>query len=316
MIRISSLIQAYLEQEFHLGWKTKDGRERSFRYLIYAVGDKLVTKLSRDDLENFKGWLIKDQKLAKSSANSHIRDIVRVLNWAVEVKRVIAESPAVGFKQFRTTPSPIRTYEDAQFGELLKAASPIWQARLWAGRFGLRRGEALNLTKANIRDGYMFVEPKKPGRDGATWLWEPKTHECRAVPLPEPLTDLLDVLPCCYPMLSMRLYGRLMKLNKRGLLSEKKRGCPDQNFNRDFRLLQQRAFGKVIGSFHDLRRTFITASLELGIPLHVVQAMSGHKKIETLMTYYTRVRWSAVESAKELLHNSVKTGLPEFARTI
>ena len=41
-------------------------------------------------------------------------------------------------------------------------------------------------------------------------------------------------------------------------------------------------------SSHSGRRSFITISYELGVPLNVIQLATGHKKLENLMGYITK----------------------------
>ncbi|MCB9850529.1 MAG: tyrosine-type recombinase/integrase, partial [Phycisphaerales bacterium] len=70
------------------------------------------------------------------------------------------------------------------------------------------------------------------------------------------------------------------------------------NFNRDWRALCERA--KVTADeFHSLRKSRITLWLEDGVKPHVVRELAGHKDIETTMRYYTKVRDSARDAARQ-----------------
>ncbi len=306
MVKLTSAISLYLQENFYLAHKTKDGKRRAFRYLVEVLGDKLINSLTLDHCEHYKRYLLVGRGLAKSSANIMMRDVGSVLQWAVEVKKLMPENPMAKVKQFKVGQNKIHIWESEHFWQMMEYASPIWQIRLLLGRCGLRRGAVLNITRDNIRDGYIFVEPKRETE--TTWPWAAKDHECRAIPMPDSFDDYLALTACYYPAVSVRVYENSLRLQKRGLLTETRRKTPDQNFNRDFRDLQMAAFGKLAGSFHDLRRTFITAALEGHIPLHVVKALSGHSKTETLMTYYTAVRESMLESARGILNNSIKKG--------
>ena len=307
MVKLSTLLCAYLRENPQLKKKTKDGKQRAFVYFKEIIGDKVLEKLTVDDCYRYRNGLLA-QRLARSSANIYMRDISSVLEWAVRVKQLLERNPMRQVRQLKTS-RKVTMFDNEQFWKLIDMASRIWRARLHAGRLGLRRGEVLNLTKDDIRDGYIFIQPKKTSVD--TWAWEPKSSENRAVPLSEELTGLLEGLDVYYPCLSKRLLDNNLILQDKGLLTECRRDCPDQNFNRDFRKLQLRAFDKIIGRFHDLRATFVTSSLEAGIPIHVVQSWAGHRRIETTMTYYSCVRPYFAESQREILENSLKRGLPK-----
>lgn len=306
MVKLTTLCAVYLQENPQLKLKTKDGKQRAFRYLTHICGDKTADKLTIDDCHQFRNKLLAwGQK--RSSVNIALRDVASVLQWAVAVKQVLTANPMRQVKQLKTS-RVITTFSNHQFWRMVECASPIWRARLLAGRFGLRRGEVLNLTQDDIRDGYMLIQPKN--RTADTWQWEPKAGEHRAVPLPAELAEFLPQLEY-YPTLSRRLLDNNLILQDKELLAECRRDCPDQNFNRDFRLLQQRAFGQVVGRFHDLRATFVTASLEAGIPIHVVQQWAGHRQVKTTLTYYGMVRKSFEESQRPVLESSLKIGLPE-----
>jgi len=237
-----------------------------------------------------------------------LRDVSSVFGWVVKAKKLLEENPLALVKQFKVEQNRVNIYTSEQFAAMMQVASHIWQIRLLLGRCGLRRGEVLNLHKDNVRGGYIYIEPKKTTDD--TWQWRARDYECRIVPAPDLLVGLLERQPCYYVSLSKRLYGNLLRMHRRGVLSARKKKCPDQNFNRDFRLLQLAAFGKQIGIFHDLRRTYITTSLECGVPLHAVQATSGIAKTKTLMTHYSIVRQSSLDCVRESLNNGLKIRLP------
>jgi len=309
MLKLSTLIDFYFEaNSYQLQENTIDGKSRAFRYLIEAVGNKTIERFGVDGAETFKKFLIVEKALAKTSANMMLRDVGSIFSWAVNVKEWLDKNPFKQVKQFKVQQNRVNVYEDEQFATLMNAASPIWQIRLLLGRSGLRRGEALNLTKDNIRDGFIFIEPKRDTAD--TWLWTAKDYECRVVPLCDQLEELLSEAGY-YVSLSKRLYSNCLRHHRQGRLSATRKKVPDQNFNRDFRLLELAAFGKRIGIFHDLRRTFITASLEENIPIQTIQAVSGIAKTRTLMTHYAVVRRSSVEGVREILNSSLKRRLPK-----
>ena len=310
MLKLSGVLKIYLDANgYQLAESTCEGKQRAFKYLIEAVGNKMITTLDIDCCEAFKKYLVVNRCLAKTSANMMMRDVGSIFGWAVKVKELLKTNPFYSVKQFKVEQNRVNIYTAEQFTAMMQVASHIWQIRLLLGRSGLRRGEVLNLHKGNVREGYLYIEPKKTTDE--TWQWRAKDYECRIVPAPDRLGELLERQPCYYVALSERLYGNLLKMLRKGVLSARKKKCPDQNFNRDFRLIELAAFGKRIGYFHDLRRTFITTSLECGVPLHAVQATSGIAKTKTLMTHYSIVRQSSLDCVRETLNNSLKIRLPK-----
>ena len=51
-------------------------------------------------------------------------------------------------------------------------------------------------------------------------------------------------------------------------------------------------------SAHTGRRTFITLSLQNGVPIHILQEQTGHRKIQTLLRYY-KSSLGAIHSATQ-----------------
>jgi integrase len=173
---------------------------------------------------------------------------------------------------------------------------------LTARTTGLRRGELLNLTKENIRDGYIFIEPKT--NTDRTWEWEPKDREIRSVPLIASVAKLIDRLECFYPFLSKRRYENLLKLKDLGFLKGRMRGCPYENFRRDFVTIQRKAFGRQIGNFHNFRKTYITDMVSK-LPDYFVARLSGHSNVKTLTNYYCAVKDEQYEKARQIVTESM-----------
>lgn len=308
-MKLQTLCANYLESfYFDLSESTRETIERAFRYFAKAVGNVSVKDLKPKHIQKFKGWLINEQRLKKSSASVTYRAVAPVLKWAVREGEIL-QDPLRGLSDFKFTKKPPNIYEDWQVEKLLAIANPIQKAAIRLARFyGLRRSEVLNLIYHNIRDDYIYVEPKEMTCE--TWEWHPKVYEVRSIPIYDTETiNTLRRLPGLYPILPETTYRRMLRKQKKGWLKQRERNCPLWNFNRDFNRLQRRAFGKVlINDFHDLRATFCTAGLEAGVPLHVMKELMGHSNIQTTMTYYTVVRQSAKEDARQTLANAYKNG--------
>jgi len=311
MVKLRTLCQNYLAENFWLAESTKETTERAFRYLIECIGNRNIDRVRYEHCSAYKGWLLKTGR-CRTTANIYLRSLSPVFNWAILLK-LLEANPVAKIKQFRVTKKPIRIYDDWQFERMFRfAPDDRWRAiLLCAITTGLRRGAILNLTLNNIRGGFVFVEPKRDSK--TTWLWEPKDKEVRKVPLIEPLAELIKSLGSHpYPMLRAARYGSIMKLKAVGLLTDRIRRCPEQNFRRTFVNIQRRAFGRQVGDFHSLRKTYTTLMCER-LPEHFVMRLTGHNSLKT-MTYYLASRESYYETAKEVASQTIKNGVPGLQR--
>jgi len=303
MVTLRSLCKRYLEERhYDLEDSTREGTERAFRWLAEAVGNKLIDQLDHEDGQRFKNWLIETGR-AKTSANIYLRAVNPVFVYAVAMG-LIKVNPFAAVKEFRITRKPVRIYEAWQVERLVKfAGSPQWQGLILAGYLtGLRRGALLNLTKENIRSGFVYVEPKRA--TDRTWPWEPKDRELRKVPVPADLESFLTSLPNFYPLLTPARTQGILKMQQAHILTSRIRKCPLQNFWRAFRYIQLRAFGKRVGDFHMLRKSYGT-QMCAHLPDYFVMKLLGHTNHKT-MTYYMASRESQFDFARQIASESIK----------
>lgn len=306
MVKLSSLCKGYLEEQFWLADSTQELTNLAFRHLVQCVGDLCIDRLTFQQAESYKGWLLKTGR-SKNTANVYLRALKPVFNWAVRLK-LIVENP-VKVKCFKVTQRPIKVYEDWEFQRMLRySPHRFWRLRLILGRYcGLRRGEVLNLTLNNVRGDYLYVEPKRNTKDG--WEWEPKDKEIRKVPLPYGVRAVVESCNCFYPTIGPKRYHVILRLREAGLLTGRTRRCPIGNFRRDFVTIQRRAFGRQIGTFHELRKTYIT-EMASHLPDYFVTKLSGHSDTRTMVTYYTAVKESQYAQAREIVDAATKRAMP------
>lgn len=307
MVKLTTLCQVYLQENFWLAQSTQETTERAFRWLAQCIGNCLVADLTADRLEHYKGWLLKTSR-QKTTANIYLRAIKTVVAWAVLTKKIIEQNPVENVKELRVTRNPVRNYDDYQVERMLRFAPNIqWQGIILVGfTTGLRRGEILNLTWENIRQGFIYVEPKRNTK--YTWEWEPKDKEIRRVPLVEPVGQMFShfnrELP--YLFIPPKVYCRLITLKDAGLLDQTRRNCPLQNFRRTLVTIHRKAFGRQIGNFKMLRSTYTTMMCDL-LPEHFTIKLLGHSSTKTL-TYYQAARESYYEIARQIASKGIKMG--------
>ena len=304
MVKLRTLCESYLKEHFWLGWSTRQTTERAFRYFALCSGNLTCDRLRFEHISEFKGWLVRTGR-SRTTANIYLRSLKPVFGWAVN-RRIIKDNPATEIREFKVTQRPIRIYEDWEFQRMLRyAPSAVWRLILIIGRTtGLRRGAILNLTRNNIRQGFIFVEPKKDTNH--TWAWEPKDREIRKVPLIEGLGTLIEKDRASnYITIPHRRYRYLMGLKSAGMLNERMRICPLDNFRRTFVAIQRKAFGRQVGTFHDLRKTYAT-EMASSLPDYFTARLLGHSNVSTLVTYYTATKDSQYLQARQIAENAIK----------
>lgn len=288
----------------------------SVRYWIHLLGDTLVLQVDRILIERYRSDLL--ARRARATAAGYLKNVRRLFSWSKDLG-VITADPFDGVPNIRKVKGRNKVYSIAEVDRIhqtiraMGAMNMLRNSHLWEGRVklaqttGMRRGEVLNLLWADINFQAKVITVRYRISDAhITWAWSPKDDDSRVVPLmPEVEAWLnerrayeLQVWPAVarrwqlpiewppYPFLRMPQYAGMVRSIPQ--LSEKVRGCPEQNFSRTFRKILDIA-RIPSGTFHCFRKTFSTALLRDGMsPKDVIQ-LTGHADVETLMEHYTEV---------------------------
>lgn len=291
--KLTNLVCEYLQaKQNRMAWSTKQLTKRSFKYLIGKIGDIGLEFFTVKHAESFQNHLL--DKYSKTTANIYVKTLRPVFRWAMREQWI--ETDVFNIPLPKDITKRMRIYEPFEFQAMLDAANLMWRGRqLLAKTSGMRRSEVLNLNISDIDydQGVVHIQPKKETRD--TWAWEPKGKCSRTVPLTETTANVLmeiqDELPPgqAYLMLSELRNWRVLQMKRKGELSDRIRLCPDENFSTPFRRIIQRA-RVAAGTFHDLRKTYLTEMAESGLPMHWLQRLAGHSSYQTTMTYYVAIR--------------------------
>jgi len=216
-----------------------------------------VTQGKVDDFILHRRGLTKGKKTPKTlslnTLNKYIRNLGSWIRWAQNKRRRYL-SPDIEVRQVRAPQKTIRTLSNDEICRLVKAARPlVWKLRilLMAG-MNLRRGELEALSKAGWSP------------DRRTWaIVEPKTGKSENRPVPTALVPLI--------------IKHLKKCNTDSVFSPWSRSAWEKII----------AKAKLLDiTPHDLRRSYATLQAEAGTPLHTVQRLMHHSKIETTMKSY------------------------------
>jgi len=136
---------------------------------------------------------------------------------------------------------------------------------------GLRFGDAIRITRSWLRGEFLFINTQKTG-------------EKVSIPLHPKLREVLEKYD--YDLAPLRISNQKFNGYVKGICQEA--GILDQveivRFEKGIKQYLTFPKYKLIAS-HTGRRTFITNSILAGIPLPVIQKITGHKKLTTLQKY-------------------------------
>ncbi len=239
-------------------------------FLTDAGRSTEVACVSRDEVDDWKAWMIKSGGYKPSSINSYVRSAAPVFRWLTQRKNpVIRENP---FQKVKYLEEDIPVYEftKEEVGALIEAADPRWKGIIiLACGSGMARGEVLNATWADFdaAANTVTIRNKKDDQAAGIWEWKMKRRgkERRPVQLPMSpkmgsiLMELQSTLNVNqpYPFVWGPRYWDLR--SQIGALSRPTRNCPDSNFDTTFKALcVQAGVEKGERDFHDLRKTAIT----------------------------------------------------------
>lgn len=143
---------------------------------------------------------------------------------------------------------------------------------------GMRKGEILSLRWAQIRNGFIY-------------LTQTKADRARQIPINKDLKKVLDSQP--RHITSDCVFHRAD-------------GTPYQDIIRSFKTAVRAAEIQDF-TFHDLRHTFASRLVMMGVSLKVVQELLGHADIQMTMRYAHLAEKSIVDAVR-LLEGKHETG--------
>ena len=252
------------------------------------------------------------QDLQRAKAKGYSRTVVNtrrtmfnnVLNHAV-AQGWIAYNPGIGIKLPKGLPSSKRSAPtDAMINTIIENyAKPFGMFAMLCLCTGLRKGEALALTKSDIRGGEISVTKSLTLLDGANpKVKEPKSEAGkRTVPivsiLAKPLAEYMA-----------GLHGDILFPSREynGHLGNKY--MTQSNYDTAWN-----GYCKSVGleglTAHQLRHGTATLLFEAGVDVYTARKILGHSKVTTTMEIYTELREQkekqSISKLDEYLHASV-----------
>jgi integrase len=244
---------------FHVRFK-KPSVIKSDTILLRALkryfGPLYLYNIGPQDIERFKAERIKEVKPA--TVNRNLSLVKCMFNKAIQWGKV-DRNPVREVKLLRENNTRIRFLEKSEIQRLIDCCSPhLKPIVILAVNTGMRRGEILNLK-------WIDVDFKR----GLLYLIETKNNTRRETPMNETVRASLM---------------KVLKHPDSPYVFCNNDGKPYESIKTAFHTAIKRA-GISDFRFHDLRHTFASHLVMLGIDLKTVQELLGHKSFEMTLRY-------------------------------
>ena len=291
-------------------------------YLIPALGRHALVRLSSIDVERALASFVRDGRpvvagdtRGRSPVSAvtarHVRAVLRrVLSDAVRAGNV-ARNVAADATPPRVEHRPITYLTARDLGKLLDATAEDELGPLYAlaGITGLRRGELLGLTWADVSDGRLSVRRSMGRISGNGWgLGEVKSARSRrTIPLPLRAREALETVRTGQ-MFARKAAGEAWQ-DRAGLVFTDSVGRPmlpetiSHRFGKD---LARAGVPRV--RFHDLRHSAATTLLATGVPLAVISEWLGHSGIAITASAYAAVVPELLTDAADAMDRALNGG--------
>ncbi|MDP2940555.1 MAG: site-specific integrase, partial [Candidatus Omnitrophota bacterium] len=245
---------------------------------LYNIGPK--------DIEMFKAERIKAVKksnkallktLKPATINRNVALLKCMFNKAIEWRKV-DKNPLKGMKPLKENNKRLRFLEKNEILKLIDCCSPhLKPIVIVAVNSGMRTGEILNLKWNDI-----------DFKTNLIYLMETKNGECREVPMNETVKRTLI---------------KVLKRPESPYVFCNEIGKPYESIKTSFHTAIKRAGIKDF-VFHNLRHTFASHLVMMGIDLRTVQELLGHKSYAMVLRY-SHLSPSHKSKAVELLDKNI-----------
>jgi integrase len=235
-----------------------------------------IDDITNEVLLNFQAKQ-KARKYSNRTVNIHISLIRKIINYAVQKGYI--EAPKLKYPMLRESKRLHAFFSPDEFERLIKKVSGLVLKRIRFGRLtGLRPKELAYLAWDDIDLELEQVKIQAKPK----WGFQIKTDEERIVPLSGEAIEILE---------------RIHRISQWVFSSKKK---PILDIRRALKTAAKKAGIKKTVTPGMLRHSFATHSLMEGADIQAVQAIMGHKSLETT-TRYTHALKESMKRAVELV---------------
>ncbi len=222
--------------------------------LLRAFGDKRLSSITAWQIEKYK--TARTAAVSPRTVNMELALLRHMFGLALSWKRV-QWSPMLEVKRLREVEKPIRALSKAEEKRLLDASPPhLRDLIILALNTGLRLGELRTLAKEAVN---LDV--------GALTVSQSKTGKVRHVPLNDQARDVIErSIAAGAPTILHYNKAPIVNIHRTWYRAIKKANLPGLRI-------------------HDLRHTFATRLVLMGVDLPTVASLLGHSSIQMTMRY-------------------------------
>jgi integrase len=259
--------------------------------------------------------LAREKPLSNASRNRTLRNCRTIFNDAINWQ-LIKNNPFRNVRKPKSTVKRWHYLKSDEYSRLLEAAPSLRWKALYALAYtaGLRLGEALNLTWADIDlKKKVLIVQNREGTDIMPPFYV-KDNEKRTIPLPKQTVDLLIELRLSNPGIFKVPYILLTERQYNSMIAKydsyRKQRRPWLNRNMannqltNFKLHVKKAGIKPNGqlAIHTLRKSCIKTWAD-HLPPNVTKELAGHADLATTMKYYNQVEDEQRLKAGQMMEN-------------
>lgn len=301
--RLADYLEGWLrEQDVRLRPRTVDSyRSTSRRIIVPAIGGVSLRDLVHRDVEKMMRLAV-ERGLAPRSANL-ARAILSKAMKDAERDGLVAHNPVLLARTLPQHRAPIVPPTPAQLDVLLTATRETrrWPIYVLAVTLGLRQGELLGLSWADVADGRIRVRHTLRRVNAQRFtLDHPKTpSSVRDLPQTPEVARALEVQRGYIAADSLLRGDEYIRL-KEDLVFRQRTGAPmnglqvTKSFSRDLARL-----GLPHWRFHDLRHACATWLLANGTDVRTIASILGHSSPSTTTAIYAHTTEALMRDALE-----------------
>lgn len=318
-ITVANLMEEWFEKQVKnkLAVNTVNGyRVNVYKHIIPNIGGLLLQRFTTNDVQKFYDSVIemednKNGLSAKSVLYIH-RNLKKALSYAVK-QRYIPFNPADNVELVSPDKFTGKVYNNKTLIAFLRCVrdAEIELPVALAGLSGLRRGEVAGLRWDDIDFEQNIISIRKQRSGNGTTRTDVKTYtSIRSIRISKSLVEILK-------------RHREIQENNRQKLGEayKETGfvccrvdgkLPNvSHFSRCFRTAtKEHGFEPI--RYHDLRHSFTTNMIHLGVPINTVSKMLGHASVTITLDTYAHVLEEMQEEAVSKLDADLSKYMTEY----
>ena len=275
------------QHEKEIAYNTWNGYQAPLKDLKAEFGELHITEISPLMLQNFLNTM-KSQGYARQTINLRKIVVSLIFEYAV-LLGYIEQSPCLHLKVPKNAPHKTRELPKAEdIEKILNAEGFYGDFARFLYYTGTRRNEALALTWADIKDGYININK--------TLYWEGEIPKIKSTPKTSSGVRKIPVLTPLKGFLDKKGNGIIFK-NKNG-----------SYLTRSEYMKQWRKFQKEYGiniTAHQLRHGFATICYDAELDEKDAAELLGHSSVEVTKDIYTHISAEREKINTEKLNNFI-----------